>query len=125
MAKLKFGSPAWRAKYMKSNRPKRKARAKKKSTAFSRGTRAKKARMREMIAEGRRTTVRSNHNFAYWEKREKADRARRVKALAKQAREHERAEARKERKNPPRNWMKVKAIRVVSKNGHQVLEVKR
>lgn len=78
MAKLKFGSPAWRKKYMKKNRPKRKAGAKKRSTAHSRGTRAKKTRMREMI-----------------------------------------------RGNPPASWTKVKAFRVVSKNGRKVLEVKK
>jgi hypothetical protein len=80
MAKLKFGSPAWRKKYMKTNRPKRKAKAKHKSTAHSRGTRHKKTRMREMI---------------------------------------------RERGNPPSSWTKVKAFRVVRKNGRKVLEVKK
>ena len=49
MAKLKFGSPAWRKKYMRKNKPKRKAAQRKKTASHRRGTAAKKARMREMI----------------------------------------------------------------------------
>lgn len=80
--KLKFGSPAWRKKYMKkkrTNKLKRNGRTK------SRSVRAgKRKRMKEMIRE-----------------------------------------AAKVRKNPPRKWMNVRAVRVVRKNGHDVLEVKR
>ena len=55
--KLKFGSPAWRAKYMKKNRPKRKAakRPKKRNSSYSRGLKAKKKRLREMIREAQAT----------------------------------------------------------------------
>jgi hypothetical protein len=49
MAKLKFGSPAWRKKYMKTNRPKRKAAQRKRTASHRSGTRAKKARMSEML----------------------------------------------------------------------------
>ena len=49
MAKLKFGSPAWREKYMRKNKPKRKAAQRKRTASHKRGTAAKKKRMREMI----------------------------------------------------------------------------
>jgi len=48
MAKLKFGSPAWRKKYMK---PKHKIATKKRNSPHSRGTRYKKKRMAEMLRE--------------------------------------------------------------------------
>lgn len=51
MAKLKFGSPAWRAKYMKRNKPKRKAAQRKKTSSHRRATKAKKTRMKEMLRE--------------------------------------------------------------------------
>jgi hypothetical protein len=75
--KLKFGSPAWRKKYMKKTRPKRK------NSSHRRGTAAKKKRMREMIRES------------------------------------------KPRKNPPKGWIKAKAVRVVRRNGRSILEIKR
>jgi hypothetical protein len=77
MANPKFGSPAWRKKY-KLNKPKRKAAQRKKTAAHRSGTRAKKARMREML-----------------------------------------------KSNPPSSWTKVKAFRVVKKNGRAVLEVRK
>jgi hypothetical protein len=80
MARLKFGSPAWRKKYMKKGRRKT---AKKKNSSHRRGTVAKRKRMREMIRES------------------------------------------KPRKNPPSSWTKVKAFRVVRKNGRKILEVKK
>jgi hypothetical protein len=46
MAKLKFGSPAWRKKYMKTNKPKRKA-AQRKPARRTRT--AKRKRLKEMI----------------------------------------------------------------------------
>lgn len=49
MAKLKFGSPAWRKKYMKANKPKRKAAQRKKTASHKRGTAAKKKRMASML----------------------------------------------------------------------------
>jgi len=78
MAKLKFGSPAWRKKYMRKNRPKRKTAQRKRTASHRRGTAAKRKRMAEMI-----------------------------------------------RGNPPSSWTKVKAFRVVKKNGRKVLEVKK
>lgn len=90
MAKLKFGSPAWRKKYAakakrnrasaaRKNKPKRKAAQRKKTASRKRGTTAKKKRMGEMI-----------------------------------------------RSNPPRNWIKVKAVRVVKgKGGRDVLQIKK
>jgi hypothetical protein len=77
MAKLKFGSPAWRKKYMRKNKPKRKAAQRKRTASHRRGTAAKKKRMREMIG------------------------------------------------NPPKGWTKVKAFRVVRKNGRAILEVRK
>jgi hypothetical protein len=49
MAKLKFGSPAWRKKYMRKNKPKRKTAQRKSTASHRRGTAAKKKRMGEMI----------------------------------------------------------------------------
>lgn len=60
MAKLKFGSPAWRKKYAakakrnrasaaRKNKPKRKAAQRKKTASHRRGTAAKKKRMSQMI----------------------------------------------------------------------------
>ena len=49
--KLKFGSVAWRKKYVKN--PKRKRTAKRKSTSHSRGTAYKKKRLKEMIRESK------------------------------------------------------------------------
>ncbi len=49
MAKLKFGSPAWRKKYMRKNRPKRRAAQRKRTASHRRGTAAKKSRMKEML----------------------------------------------------------------------------
>lgn len=54
MAKLKFGSPAWRKKYMNKNRGAEKSKpAKKRTNAYrsskKRGLKAKKTRMKEMI----------------------------------------------------------------------------
>ena len=75
MPKLKFGSPAWRKKYMKKNKPKRKRKSG--NTYTTAGARAKRKRLKEMIG------------------------------------------------NPPKGWMKAKAVRVVHKNGRTILEVKR
>ena len=47
MAKLKFGSPAWRKKYMKANRPKRKRKSG--NTYTKAGARAKRKRLKQMI----------------------------------------------------------------------------
>lgn len=48
--KLKFGSAAWREKYMKKNRPKRKKRSAA-NTYTRKGARAKRKRLKEMIRE--------------------------------------------------------------------------
>jgi len=74
MAKLKFGSPAWRAKYMKKNKSKRKATRQNKSQRTTRTT---------------KKTVK------------------------------------KTRSNPPRTWTKVSQMRVVKKNGREVVEWKK
>jgi hypothetical protein len=143
MAKLKFGSPAWRKKYA-----------------------AKAARARR--AKNKRTNpTKSGHltareQRAYWKKvereakREEAKIAKRERALLKkslarermQAKKWERDQARKRtnkpntytkkgaaakrkrlkemiRKNPPRSWTKVKAVRVVRKGGRDVLEIRK
>lgn len=70
--KLKFGSPAWRAKYMRKNR----------SKPVGRKGGARRAPL-GMIRETR------------------------------------------PRKNPPKDWTKVKAFRVLTKGGRKILEVKR
>jgi len=54
MARLKFGSPAWRKKYMKKAKAKGahlRKRPKRRNSSYSRGLKAKKARLREMIRE--------------------------------------------------------------------------
>jgi hypothetical protein len=79
---LKFGSPAWRKKYMGKPKKRNAAKKKKRSTSHSRATAHKKARMREMVREATR-------------------------------------------KNPPRTWMKVKAVRVIRKGGKYILEVRK
>ncbi len=71
--RLKFGSPAWRKKYMKKNRPKRKR-------ATARRTNRK------------RTTTRRSNVI---------------------------------RKNPPRKWTNVKAVRVVKRGGRDILEIRK
>ncbi len=83
--KLKFGSPAWRAKYMKKNvstRRRRVGEVKRKrnapNTYSRRGAAAKRKRLKQMI-----------------------------------------------RANPPRKWLKVKQVRVVRKDGRDILEIKR
>ena len=80
MAKLKFGSPAYRAKYL--GKAKRKNAAKRKrrtgpNTFTKKGAAAKRKRLKQMI-----------------------------------------------KGNPPSTWMKVKAVRVVTR-GRRIMEVKK
>lgn len=91
MAKLKFGSPAWRKKYMKKNKGGAKRKTAKRKTA-------------------KRKTARKNKPNTYTKKGAKAKKTR-LKEMIKS--------------NPPSGWTKVKAFRVVRKNGRKVLEVKR
>jgi hypothetical protein len=73
---LKFGSKAWRAKYLKKG--------KRKNAAKRKPAKRKTAK--------RGTTRRKNSPV---------------------------------RKNPPRSWTRVKAVRVVRKNGRDVLEIRK
>jgi len=77
---LKFGSPAWRKKYMKKG--KRKNAAKRKTSGSSRNHKTKAAYKKKKRA----SAVRSN---------------------------------------PPRTWTKVKALRVIRKNGIDIVEFKK
>lgn len=82
---LKFGSKAWRAKYLKNAGKKRKT---KRKTAAKRNSPKRKPAKRKTA---KRTTKRKSPV----------------------------------RSNPPRNWTKVKAVRVIRKGGRDVLEIKK
>ncbi len=77
---LKFGSKAWRAKYMKKNRSKKRKTTKRNrpNTYTKKGAAAKRKRLKQMI-----------------------------------------------RKNPPRKWTKVKAVRVIRRAGKDILEIRK
>lgn len=96
MAKLKFGSPAWRKKYA--------AKAKR-----NRAKNAKK-RPRKPTYRGKKKSPKRNKPNTYTKKGAAAKR-KRLKEMI--------------RSNPPRNWTKVKAVRVVRKGGRDVLEIRK
>lgn len=127
--KLKFGSPAYRAKYLKKNKPKRKAAQRKKTAAHRSGTRAKKTRMREMLKSNP-----GDYFYAYKaDATAKAAQFRRegYKVVVRKGRADRKGEwivfttGRNARPNPPRTWTRISEYRVVRKNGEDVLEVRK
>ena len=118
MAKLKFGSPAWRAKYMKKKTAKRKGPVRSNPTIrvkLGRSLEAAQKRAQKMANrtgktveihfQRRSTEGRGDKNYwAYYD------------TIGPDS---------NVRENPPSSWTKVKAFRVVSKGGRKVLEVRK
>lgn len=141
MAKLKFGSPAWRKKYMKKKRTNPDYHLDSEHTTRAEADRRAKQIRKE---EGLRAKVVSKseykgggHSNRYWQvlyanksrtnkpKRSNGRTSRKTRAEKRKRMRQMIAEANKIRKNPPRKWMNVRAVRVVRKNGRDILEVKR
>lgn len=117
MAKtLKFGSPAWRKKYMKKNRPKRKAARKNIAAGF-------------YDEDGYFHPIRASYDYSPKRagdpkpKRKNSSHSRGTRY--KKSRMKEMLREVKPKKNPPKGWIKANAVRVVRKNGRTILEVKR
>jgi hypothetical protein len=107
---LKFGSKAWRAKYMKKG--------KRKNAAIKEGSKAWWERDRKRyLKELKKREQQERRAMA---KRKNA--AKRKPAKRKTAARRKRSTV---RKNPPRTWTRVKAVRVVRKNGRDVLEIRK
>lgn len=49
----------------------------------------------------------------------------RLKEMIREAQKERKDQKRKVIKNPPRNWIKAKAVRVIKRDGKEIVEIKR
>jgi hypothetical protein len=127
---LKFGSKAWRAKYLKNSGKKQKtAKSKTRSNSgrFQARYRGSVIGWYDTAAQARAAIARAKRE----EKREEEDFRRmydpNYRAPKRKRKNASRTTKRKSpvRPNPPRSWTKVKAVRVVRKGGRDVLEIRK
>lgn len=153
MAKLKFGSPAWRKKYMKNRlnprlsdedyiirqweKKQRKLQAQdiraeraREKREEARYRKAEKAALKKEEAQDRKK--RRELMAAVRATRPRSNRPKRKAAQRKRTASHKRGTAAKKsrmkemiRGNPPKGWINAKQVRVVRKNGRSILEIKR
>jgi hypothetical protein len=107
MAKLKFGSPAWRKKYMKANKPKK--------TATYRYY-VVNTRPGQEYEQG----FGSRSEAIAWKRNQVGRMWKIVKRRSNGVKSNSAI-----RGNPPSSWTNVKQFRVVKKNGRAVLEVRK
>jgi len=94
---LKFGSPAWRKKYVTNGKKKKKTK--------------RKVVYKDAAYKVYRTVKRKKNRPNTYTKKGAAAKRKRLKEMI--------------RSNPPRNWTKVKAVRVIRKGGRDVLQIKK
>lgn len=137
MAKLKFGSPAWRKKYMGRRNSERSSADTEHRRKLEREEKADLKRHRREVAKEKRAAAKRARDDVRWQKRlarlrtQRTNKPKRKAAQRKRTASHKRGTTAKKKRmremigNPPGSWTKVKAFRVVKKNGRAVLEVRK